>query len=79
MSCVNVGLVKSQSVTTTRVFHVPFLTNSLEVYEGEELILEVREGTQKAEKRERTWRDAVKEAKKKEATSSKQNAKKAKS
>ena len=80
MSCVNVGVVKSQSVSTTRVCNVPFLTNSLEVDEGEELILEVREKTQVERATKRTWRDAVKEAnQKKEATSSKQNAKKAKS
>ena len=80
MSCVNVGVVKSQSVSTTRVCNVPFLTNSLEVDEGEELILEVREKTQVQRETKRTWRDAVKEAnQKKEATSSKQDAKKAKS
>ena len=83
MSCVSVGVVKSQSVNTTRVCNVPFLTNSIEVDEGEELILEVREATKKAEKRERTWRDAVKDEEKanqkNEAKSSNQNAKKAKS
>ena len=68
MSCVSVGVVKAQSVNTTRVCNVPFLTNSIEVDEGEELILEVREATQKAEKRERTWRDAVKEADKSESS-----------
>ena len=68
MSCVSVGVVKSQSVNTTRVCNVPFLTNSIEVDEGEELILEVREATQKAKKRERTWRDAVKEADKSESS-----------
>ena len=64
MSCVNVGIVKSQSVSTTRVFNVPFLTNSLEVDEGEELILEVREKTQVEKATKRTWKDAVKDAEK---------------
>ena len=68
MSCVSVGVVKSQSVNTTRVCNVPFLTNSIEVDEGEELILEVREGTQAAEKRARTWKDAVKEADRSESS-----------
>ena len=60
MSCVEVGLVKSQSVSTTRVFTVPFLTNSLEVDEGEELILEVREKTKDKVATKRTWKDDVK-------------------
>ena len=66
MSCVNVGIVKSQSVTTTRVFHVPFLTNSIEVHEGEELILEVREKTQNKMATKRTWKHAFQDQARKE-------------
>ena len=59
MSCVNVGIVKSQSVSTTRVCNVPFLTNSLEVYEGEELILEVREKKNDKGATKRTWKHVL--------------------
>ena len=37
---------------------MPFLTNSLEVYEGEELILEVREKKHEKGETKRTWKDA---------------------
>ena len=80
MSCVSVGVVKSQSVNTTRVCNVPFLTNSIEVDEGEELILEVREKTHEEKATKRTWRDAVKdEEKANQKTTPNQKAKKAKS
>ena len=59
MSCVNIGLVKAQSVSTTRVFTVPFLTNSIEVHEGEELLLEVREKSHHKVATKRTWRDEL--------------------
>ena len=45
------GVVKEQTVQTTRAFEVPFLTNSCDVEEGEELILEVPEKTAT-----RTWK-----------------------
>jgi hypothetical protein len=57
MSCVTVGVVNSQAVNTTRMCDVPFLTNSIEVAQGEELIMEV--GQRKvATAEKRTWKQA---------------------
>ena len=64
VSCVTVGIVKSQSVNTTRICEVPFLTNSLEVEEGEELILEVREKTVDKPAGKRTWKQAFQDEEK---------------
>ena len=56
LSCVTVGVVKSQSLNTTRMYEVPFLTNAEDLDEGEELIMEVSE--KKTENRgKRTWKD----------------------
>jgi hypothetical protein len=47
------------SVTTTRMCQVPFLTNTIELEEGEELFLEVLDkSTVKKEPQKRTWRNA---------------------
>ena len=59
MSAVTVGVVREKAVNTTRSCEVPFLTNSIEVHEGEELILEVQaKSTVVAIKPTRTWKKA---------------------
>jgi hypothetical protein len=62
VSCVCVGVVKSRSLNTTRVYQVPFLTNSLRVEEGEELILQVHEKKHDKAAPKRTWKHAFHEA-----------------
>ena len=64
VSCCTVGVVKSQSVATTRVYQVPFLINSLDLEEDEQLILEVDEKRDK-EAKKRGWKEAFKEDEKK--------------
>ena len=64
VSCCTVGVVKSQSVATTRVYQVPFLINSLDLEEDEQLILEVDEKRDK-EAKKRGWKEAFKEEEKK--------------
>ena len=62
MSCGTVGVVKNRAVNFTRLFEVPFLTNEVEVEEGEELILEVAEKVSvERTPTKRTWRQAVQE------------------
>jgi hypothetical protein len=66
ISLVCVGAMEGHSLNRTRIFEVPFLTNSEEVMQGEELILEILEQRKefpKASKR-RSWRDALKEEEK---------------
>jgi hypothetical protein len=60
VSNVTVGVVKAQTLTTTRMVDVPFLTNSSEVEAGEELILEIAAPKLKAAPK-RTWQAAMKE------------------
>ena len=43
MSCVTVGSVGTEDLNTTRTCQISFLTNSVDVKEGEELVLEVAE------------------------------------
>ena len=66
LSCVTVGVVRSETVNTTRVFDVPFLTNTVDLEEGEELILEVREKSRAKEQQKRTWKQAFKAEEQKE-------------
>jgi hypothetical protein len=59
MSAVTVGVFREKAVNTTRSLEVPFLTNSIEVHAGEELILEVHaKPTVVATKPVRTWKKA---------------------
>ena len=56
--------MERHSLNRTRIFEVPFLTNSEEVMKGEELILEISEKrTDPKAKRgtERTWREAMRD------------------
>ena len=63
LSCVSIGVVKSQSLNTTRLFEIPFMTNAENLEKGEELIMEVSE--KKTEDRgKRTWKDAWKDEEK---------------
>jgi len=67
LSCVTVGVVQgTESVNTTRVAEVLFLTNTVDVDEGEELVLEVTEKTAKGHApTKRTWVHAFKDEEKK--------------
>ena len=53
--------MKAESVNTTRVYELPLLTNSVELEEGEELILEIEDKPAEKKAQKRTWRDAYKE------------------
>ena len=61
MSNVTVGVVKGMSVNVPKCCEVQFLTNSVDLLEGEELILEVPEKKPKQAAPKRTWRHALKE------------------
>ena len=61
ISLVCVGAMERHSLNRTRIFEVPFLTNSEEVMEGEELILEVSEKRTDPKTTKRSWRDAMKD------------------
>ena len=67
MSCVTVGVVQgNESVNTTRCADVLFLTNTVDVGEGEELVLEVQEKTPvKSAPIKRTWVHAFKDEERK--------------
>ena len=54
MSNVTVGVVKGMSVNVPKCCELQFLTNSVDLLEGEELILEVREKTPKQAAPKRT-------------------------
>jgi len=60
VSAVTMGIVKSSSFATTRVCEVPFMTNSVEVEVGEELIMQVIEKEKSKEVQKRNWKDAHK-------------------
>ena len=66
LSCVTIGVVRSETVNTTRVFEVPFLTNTVDLEEGEELILEVGKKSRVKEQQKRTWKQAFKAEEQKE-------------
>ena len=61
MSCVAVGAVGTEHLNTTRTCQISFLTNSVDVKEGEELVLEVADKKGVETKPKRTWRDAFRE------------------
>jgi hypothetical protein len=64
MSCVTVGVLQgSHSVNTTRSCEVWFLVNNVDVDEGEELFLEIKE-RQEEKKSKRTWIHAFQEEEK---------------
>ena len=60
VSCVTVGCVKGHVLNITRAFDVPFWTNSIDVEDGEGLILEVREKEVAKVQRQMTWKHAHK-------------------
>ena len=74
-SSVNVGVVNKDALNITRMCHVPFLTNQLEIEEGEELILKADEKPKIiAAHARRTWKEAF-VAKEKASASTKKKAK----
>ena len=73
VSCVSIGVVRSQSLNTTRMYEIPFLTNAVDLDEGEELIMEVSE-KKKENRGKRTWKDAWKDEEKEKAKAKKPKA-----
>ena len=69
----SIAKVGDQSVSSTRFVGVPFMTNSKDVLQGEELICElvVRPKHKKAPKR--VWQDVAKEEQKQKKTRKEQN------
>ena len=72
VSMVNIGAVRKKALNSTRMFGVPFLTNSVKLLANEELILEIwpppkREPQQK----KRTWRDELRHNEKASAAKAK--------
>ena len=61
LSSVNIAVVGEKMLNRTRRIDVPWMTNSLPLEEGEELILEVGEKMTQAKHVKRSWRDAVKD------------------
>ena len=73
--------MKGPVLNRTRIFQLPYMTNSKEILKDEELIFEIAEAkkTKPAGKDKRSWRDAMrdedKEVKKQEAKSAKRDPK----
>ena len=53
-----------QTYSRARIFEVPFLTNSEELEEGEELILEIAERIPKQTPTKRSWKDVLRQEEK---------------
>ena len=66
LSNVTIANVGGRVMNKTRLVEVPFLTNSMPLEDGEELIFEIPEKPQKEEKK-RTWKDALKTEEKERA------------
>ena len=62
LSVVAICSVDGQCYNRTRIIEVPFLMNSIDLMEGEELFLEVDEPARKKSTKKRTWRDAERDA-----------------
>jgi hypothetical protein len=58
---VSVSVVNGNSVNITRILEVPFLTNTFELGEGEELILRVEDAKKPEAKKKKTWKDVLQE------------------
>ena len=71
LSCVTNGVVKDQSVITSRLHAVPFLVNMVALEEGEELILELQAKKKETKAKARTWKTAVAEEDKKQEIANK--------
>ena len=71
LSCVTNGVVKDQSVITSRLHAVPFLVNMVALEEGEELILELTVKKKEAKAKARTWKTAVADDDKKQESANK--------
>ncbi len=63
ISAVSVGLVHAQVTNRTRLFEVPFLSNTVSLLPGDELLLEIDDAKKPVPKK-RTWRDSVNETNK---------------
>ena len=61
MSCVTIGSVKGKVQNTTRTVDVPCLTKSVDLEEGEELIIEVPDKDVRNVTPKRAWRTALEE------------------
>ena len=59
LNVVTVGVVAGGSVNLTAEVIVPFLTNSIEIPKGAELVLQLDQVKQEPNQRKRTWKDSV--------------------
>ena len=64
LSVVAICSVDGQCYNRTRIMEAPFLTNSIDLMEEEELFLEVEPPAKKTSTKKRTWRDAEKDEEK---------------
>jgi len=71
-----IAAVGRKALNRTRIMELPFITNSVDLVDGEELFLEVFEATKKGNNAKRTWRDAVKEKVKDDAKQQQKKGKK---
>ena len=65
ISTLAVGCVNNQALNTTRIVTVPFLTNTMDMGKGEELIVEVNERAVETTTGKRTWKQALQAEEKK--------------
>jgi len=59
VSCVSIACVEGRMMNVARSFHVPLVTNNIDVADGEDLILEVPEKEVQHKKRKRTWKEEL--------------------
>ena len=66
LNVVCIAPMEGKACNRTRIFEVPFLTNTMPLEDGEGLIMEIEEKTRTATTpNKRTWRDAEKEKQRK--------------
>ena len=62
ISNVCIAAVGKEPINRSRMIETPFLTNSIQLERGEELVLEIAEKIKKqSQPRDRSWRDVMKE------------------
>ena len=74
LSCVTIATLDGKCCNRTRILEVPFLTNSMDLEKGEELVMQLIEKAKKAAPK-RSWRDAEKDLEKDLASQKKRRAK----
>ena len=74
LSCVTIATLDGKCCNRTRILEVPFLTNSMDLEKGEELVMQLIEKAKQAAPK-RSWRDAEKDLEKDLALEKKRRAK----